>query len=370
VAVGIDWKILKQSVIYACVKQNAWNMPEKPGLPDPQINIKEMFPPLSTVEQLAVSEGTSKKIGEISAIIEKRKGEFTSLLLDTFTAWDLEKIATRADNIANIMHLGQPFKEIVIQPDPVMLWGLSRSIIDGEKVTIIVPTYIHPDGFDAAFVTALISHSMKDKNPDISRLDDFCKKNGAFLPAWDQFASDMGFAMSTWLSGSMEPDYRSFVLKSSLEFGHIFTSQASQWAGNFFQFLGNTTLAECVENAIKDCENPLYQKLFDRLRNSAWLGLTLKDSKEGVQIAAFGSDEAMASGLMKDDIIFDIDSIPAKAQWNIQNIMLDKAPGDEAIIKVKRDKGKGSEKALTLLGEEDGNLLLAYKLRLSARTVR
>lgn len=366
-SIAVNWKTLKQSIIYACVKPQAWNMPQKPGLPNPEINIKEMFPPLSTIETLAVSEGTAGKIKSVSDIIEKRKDEFTNLVLGSLKSWDLAKLAVRADNIANIMHVDQPFREIVIQPDPVMLWGLNRVSIDGDKATIIVPTYIGDDNFDSAFTNALINFGMKDKNPDTSRIDEFCKRNGAFLPAWEQFTCDLAFAMSTWLSGTVEPDYRSFILKSSLEFGHIFTPQTSQWAGNFYQFLGNTNLQEVVENALIDCENPLYQKLYDRLKNSAWMGLTVTDTKEGVAVNAFGSEEATNSGLLKGDIIFDIDSMPIKAVWNVQNIMYDKAPGDEIIIKITRDEDKGDAKSLTKLGSENGKIMLAYKLKLVAK---
>jgi hypothetical protein len=364
---GVDWNWLRQSMLYATLNPQSWSMPAKPKLPETGIIVAEKNPPLAIVDVMFSGQGTVKTMENTKNIIELRKDEFTSLVEKGLSDWDLEKVATRAENIPNILHVKQPFSEIVIQPDPVLPPGLTVATFDRDIAYIIVPAFVGQQNFDAAYINALITWDLGNRKPDFERLEAFCTNNNAFLPATKQFSADMAYTMSTWLEGTVEPEYRSFLLKSSLAFGHMFTLQVSQWAGNYFQFIGNTTLSEVIENAVRDCENPLYQKLFDKVRNPGKLELVISDTKDGATILDFSGDSSRDSGLEIDDVIYDMDTRPIKALWEIQNLLFDKSPGDEVIVKVRRNKSqKAISQNLEQLGEENGKLLLGCKLRLAS----
>lgn len=360
----IDWSILKKSVAYASIVRNSWQAPQNIELPKVNINLTQSLPPLETVDQLASGQGTMKEMVAASDKIELLKDKVTKLMTDSLEGWDMDRTATRAENIANIMHIKQPFTEILIQPDPVLPSGLSRTIIEGTTARIIIPAGIAQKDFDTAYINALVTWELKNKKPDFSRLEQFCIANGAFLPATEQFASDLAFAMGTWIEGTVEPDYRTYLLKSSLDFGHVFAPQVSQWAGNFFHFLGNVTLSDVIESAVKDCENPLYQKLYSSLKNHGHLPLKLEDSPEGVKITGFENDKTENTGLLVGDIVTEFDKIPVKSTWSISSILFDKNPGETLTINILRPEQKGSQKSYVKLDKIDGKLKLIYKIEL------
>lgn len=360
----IDWSILKKSVTYASIVKNSWKAAEKIDLPKVNINLTQPLPPFETVDQLAGGQGTMKEMVAASDKIELLKDHATKLMTDSLEGWDMDRAATRAENIANIMHIKQPFTEILIQPDPVLPSGLSRTVIEGTTARIIIPSGIAQKDFDTAYINALLTWELKNKKPDFSRLEQFCIANGAFLPATEQFASDLAFAMNTWVEGTIEPDYRTYLLKSSLDFGHVFTPQVSQWAGNYFHFLGNVTLSDVIESAVKDCENPLYQQLYSSLKNHGHLPLKLEDSSEGVKIAGFENDKAENTGLLIGDIVTEFDKIPVKSTWNISSILFDKNPGETLTINIIRHEVKGTAKSYVTLEQIGGRVKLVYKIEL------
>lgn len=360
----IDWSILKKSVTYASIVKNSWQAAENVDLPNVNINLTQPLPPLDTVDQLSGGQGTIKEMVSASEKIELLKDQVIKVMTSSLDSWDMGKVATRAENIANIMHIKQPFTEILIQPDPVLPSGLSRTIIEGTTARVIIPTGIAQKDFDTAYVDALITWELKNKKPDFSRLEQFCIANNAFLTATEQFASDLAFAMGTWIEGTIEPDYRTYLLKSSLDFGHIFTPQVSQWAGNYFHFLGNVTLADAIESAVKDCENPLYQKLYSGLKNHGHLPLKLEDSQDGVKIAGFENDNAENTGLLVGDIVTEFDKIPIKSTWNISSILFDKNRGETLTINIVRHEAKGTEKSYVTLEQIGERVKLVYKIEL------
>lgn len=364
VKADIDWSVLKKSITYASIVINSWKAPENIELPKVNINLAEPLPPLATVDELSGGQGTMKEMTLASENIELLKDKASKLMSDSVDGWDMNKAAVRAENIANIMHIKQPFTELLIQPDPVLPAGLSRTIIDGTTARIIIPAGIAQKDFDTAYINALITWELKNKKPDFSRLEQFCAANGAFLPATEQFASDLAFAMGTWVEGTVEPDYRSYLLKSSLDFGHVFTPQVSQWAGNYFHFLGNVTLADVIESAVKDSENPLYQKLYSTIKNHGLLPLKLEDTTDGVRIAGFENEKTEESGLLVGDIITEFDKIPIKNSWNILSILFDKSPNETLTIGIMRPENKGSEKCYVKMDKVDGMLKLIYKIEL------
>lgn len=365
VSIGDQWKTLKTSLLYACIKPNAWQLPDKVSLPKTDINPSDAVPPYSIIDQMTAGSGTANKIKVATEALDLRKDEFVNLIKNSLPGWDMNKVANRAENIANILHITQPFENIFIQPDPILPPGLSIAHFDDKSVYIMIPANVGQQNFDAAYLNALISLELTKKSVDMSRLTQFCQQNVSFLEPEQQFSCDMAYAMSTWLDGTTEPEYRSYLLKSSLTFGHVFTPQVSQWAGNYFQFLGNTTLADVIENAVKDCENPLYQKLYDKLQNPGRLGIVLEDTKDGVRIKSFITDQARETGLLVGDIITDIDANQTKAVWNIQNILFDKYPEQNVIIKIIRKPEMGTAKSLEKLGEQLGMIKLAYELKLT-----
>lgn len=364
VKADVDWSMLRKSLAYASVTKNAWHAPEKLALPQANLNINDPMPPLGIVDELTGGQGTIKEMSSLYEKIDGIKEQACNSMLMTLESWDMDKTALRAENIANILHIRQPFSQILIQPDPVLPSGLSRTIIEGTTARIIIPAGIPQRDFDNAFVNALIMWDMKSRMPDMKIVEHFCKVNNTFLPANEQFASDMAFAMSTWLEGTVEPDYRTYLLKSSLDFGHVFTLQVSQWAGNYFQFLGNTNLTEVIANAVRDCENPLYQKVYTSLKNHGVWKVKLEDTKEGVRIAGFGSQKTRESGLLEGDVIVSFDKVPVKASWNIASLLYDKDRNESTFVKIIRPKGKGSEKSVGTHEQSGDNLILAYDIEL------
>lgn len=364
VKADIDWSILKKSVTYASIVKNSWKAPENIELPKVNINLTESFPPLETVDQLSGGQGTMKEMTAASEKIELLRDKASKLMSDSLDGWDMNKAGTRAENIANIMHIKQPFTELLIEPDPVLPSGLSRTIINGTTARIIIPAGMAQKDFDTAYINALITWELKNKKPDFSRLEQFCIANGAFLPATEQFASDLAFAMGTWVEGTVEPDYRTYLLKSSLDFGHVFTPQVSQWAGNYFHFLGNVTLADVIESAVKDSENPLYQQLYSTIKNHGLLPLKLEDTTDGVKIVGLENEKAEQSGLLVGDIVTEFDKIPVKSTWNISSILFDKSSNETLTINIIRPEQKGSGKCYVKLDKVEGKLKLIYKIEL------
>lgn len=356
----IDWALLKKSLIYSSITKNVWNAPEKLPLPQANIHINGALPPVRIVDELMGGQGTMKEMAAISTIIDELKEQASKSMLKTLEGWDMDKASLRAENIANILHIAQPFSQILIQPDPVLPSGLTRTVIQGTTARIIIPTGIPQNDFDYAFVNALIMWDMRNKMPDMKLVEHFCTVNNSFLPANEQFASDMAFAMGTWLEGTVEPDYRTYLLKSSLDFGHVFTPQLSQWAGNYFQFLGNTNLTEVIANAVKDCENPLYQRVYSSLKNHGKWKVKLADTKEGVKIAGLDSPVTRDSGLLEGDIIVAFDKQSVKASWNISSILYDLDRNENTIVKIVREKSKGSGKSVIRHEPDGNNLVLTY----------
>jgi hypothetical protein len=291
------------------------------------------------VEIASASADPSKSIDDAKADILRVASEYMQ-------NWEFGKLPARAQIIAKTILYFQPFKEVTIFVDPTLASGITKAVIDGNKARLYVPLYTGDSVFDQAFIVALLKHAMGNKKYDMTNIEKLCKKAGVTIDPTDQVLSDLSLPLSTYVESFMSKELRNYVLKTSFDYGHVFS--ATFQYGSMLGSQDTTTLM-VIDQAFEDANKEIYTKLYDKLINPGTIGARLEDSaKVGITVSEiFVNGPAEVAGILPGDAIIAIDTEPVSFIWQFESLLLDKDPNQYVILKVRRSAEGPKDKATT-----------------------
>lgn len=289
-------------------------------------------------ETASVSADPTKAIDDAKENILKVASEYLQ-------NWEFDKLPARAQTIAKTILYPQPFKEVTVFVDPTLATGITKAVIEGDKARLYVPLYTGDSVFDQAFIVALLKHAMGEKKYDMTNIEKLCKKAGVVIDPTDQVLSDLSLPLATYIESFMSDELRSFVLKTSFNYGHVFS--AAFHYGDMLKSQETTTLM-VIDQAFEDANKEVYGKLYDKLTNPGTIGAKLDDSKDGITVSEiFVNGSAEVAGILPGDVITAIDTAPVSFLWQLESLLLDKDPNQYVILKVRRSADGPKDKATT-----------------------
>lgn len=290
-------------------------------------------------EVASVSADPAKAIDDAKENILKIASEYLQ-------NWEFGKLPARAQSIAKTILYPQPFKEVTVFVDPTLASGITKAVIENNKARLYVPLYTGDSVFDQAFIVALLKHAMGNKKYDMTNIEKLCKKAGVKIDPTDQVLSDLSLPLSTYVESFMSEELRSYVLKTSFEYGHVFSA-----AFHYGDMLKSqeTTTQMVIDQAFEDANKEVYEKLYDKLINPGTVGAKLEDSaKDGITVSEiFVNGPAESAGILPGDVIMAIDTEPVSFIWQFESLLLDKDPNQYVILKVRRSADGPKDKATT-----------------------
>lgn len=297
---------------------------------------------LGDFAQFAETASTS---ADPAKAIDEAKDNILKVASEYLQNWEFGKLSARAQTIAKTILYPQPFNEVTVFVDPTLATGITKAVIDGNKARLYVPLYTGDSVFDQAFIVALLKHAMGSKKYDMTNIEKLCKKAGAAIDPTDQVLSDLSLPLSTYIESFMSEELRSFVLKTSFNYGHVFS--AAFHYGDLLKSQETTTLM-VIDQAFEDANKEVYGKLYDKLTNPGTIGAKLDDSKDGITVSEiFVNGPAEVAGILPGDVIAAIDTAPVSFLWQLESLILDKDPNQYVILKVRRSADGPKDKATT-----------------------
>jgi|GEM_PF-674241 len=315
-----------------------------------------------------IGDDFRRSIEGISRILDPQKDDLLFKAREVLGVWSLNRLVKRVDKVSMAMRLQNPFEQINIQVDPTLPPSLVRSRVSGNACELFIPLSVGEEVFDQGYIVALIKWTLGDEKLDWTAVQQFCMQNNSKLPTEDQLFTDLAFSLSTWLT-DIEPDLRTWTLRSSIKYDHIFSPQ---FAYGELSKSTETTLKDVVKSAVTDASSPLFRKFFDKLKHPGKLGLAIKQFQDVLTVEGVTpGGPAEVAGILPGDIIKELNNRPTLQAWQLENIIWDCDSNQMVILRVIREKSKGATGAVLAdqVSTNPNLVLLSYQIQLNSNVL-